>query len=476
MLFNSFDFLFFFVLVVLLFYLIPKSYRWIPLLAANYYFYALIKFEYLGIIVTQTLITYLGALLIQKQKDQKAKFRLYLITLLFNVLTLGFFKYTDFLLKSLSDLWHVFTPSSHEIALGIILPIGISFYTFQIIGYITDVYWEQIEPETHFGKFAVFISFFPQLLAGPIERAARILPQIHNPVSFELDNLLKGAKLFLIGMFYKVVVADRLSIYVNTIYNNSDLHGGGSFIVASLFFTIQIYGDFAGYSLMAMGCAKILGFDLINNFNNPYISKSISEFWNRWHISLSTWLRDYIFTPLSYFGFLGERLDKYRVEATVIVTFLISGLWHGANWNFIFWGLLNGLFIAVGIKSLKFRKKIKEKLGVVNNPFFTSFLPWVFTFGLLNFMWVFFRSDSITTGFKVLGKIVSSPASFFIGSRPQIVYSFFAILLLLIYEFLKFRNFEEKSVLKEFLFYASLIFIIILFGVFDGSQFIYFQF
>ena len=257
MLFNSFDFLLFFIVVGMVFYLTPKRFRWIPLLAANYYFYSLIKFEYLAIIVTQTLITYYGALAVKKQEDRGIKFRLYLLALMFNVVTLVFFKYTDFILKSFSNLLQVFNSSANEISLGIVLPIGISFYTFQIIAYLTDVYWEQIEPEAHLGKFAVFISFFPQLLAGPIERAFRILPQIHYPASFEIDNLLKGAKLLLLGMFYKVVIADRLSIYVDTIYNNADLHGGGSFIVASFFFTLQIYGDFAGYSLMALGTAKV---------------------------------------------------------------------------------------------------------------------------------------------------------------------------------------------------------------------------
>jgi len=475
--FNSFDFLLFFVVVISLFYLTPKKHRWLPLLVGNYLFYSLLKFEYLAIIVTQTLITYYGALAVKKQEDRGIKFRLYLFALMFNVVTLVFFKYTDFILKSFSNLLQVFNPSTNEISLGIVLPIGISFYTFQIIAYLTDVYWEQIEPETHLGKFAVFISFFPQLLAGPIERAFRIFPQINEPASFESDNLLKGAKLFLLGMFYKVVVADRLSIYVDTIYNNADLHSGGSFIVASFFFTLQIYGDFAGYSLMALGTAKVLGFDLINNFNYPYLSRSISEFWNRWHISLSTWLRDYVFTPLTYNRLFGERFDKYRVELSVIITFLISGLWHGANWNFIFWGLLNGLFIAFGIKSTKMRKKVKDKFGISNNLVFSLVLPWLFTFNLLNIMWIFFRSDSILMGFEIIGKIVSTPSSFFLGSRSQIIYSLISVFLIVIYEILKCLKFdEEKSILRAFFFYASLIFIIVLFGVFDGSQFIYFQF
>jgi alginate O-acetyltransferase complex protein AlgI len=476
MLFNSIEFLLFFPTVALLFFLTPKKFRWLPLLVANYFFYSMIKIEYLAIIISQTLITFLGAIAVSKQSDGKLKFRFYLLTLMINVLTLVFFKYTDFVLESFVNLLKVFNSGANDISLGIILPIGISFYTFQIIGYLTDVYWEQIEPETHLGKFAIFISFFPQLLAGPIERANRILPQINNPSSFDINNLIVGIKWFIVGMFYKVVVADRLSIYVNTIYGNSDVHGGGSFIFATLSFTFQIYGDFAGYSFMAIGCAKILGIDLINNFNYPYFSKSISEFWNRWHISLSTWLRDYIFTPLTYNRLFGVSFDSYRVELSVIITFLISGLWHGANWNFIFWGFLNGLFIVIGIKSKMYRKGLIDRFGL-SSKIFTVFLPWIFTFVLLNVMWMFFRSDSIMMGFETIIKIVTSPTSFFIGSRAQIFYSLVAVFLLIIYELLKFFGFdEEKTILRSSVFYITLFFLIILFGVFNGSQFIYFQF
>ncbi|MFS4491334.1 MBOAT family O-acyltransferase [Maribacter sp. 2308TA10-17] len=354
-----------------------------------------------------------------------------------------------------------------------LLPVGISFYTFQAIGYTIDVYRGEIKHEKHFGVYALFVSFFPQLVAGPIERAKNLLPQFKTFKKFDYEKAVMGIKLMVWGFFMKLVVADRLAIYVNSVYGNVDHHSSITLLTATVFFAIQIYCDFAGYSNIAIGCAKIMGFDLMTNFRRPYFAQSCAEFWQRWHISLSTWFRDYIYIPLG-----GNRVSKKRNYVNLMVTFLISGLWHGANWTYIIWGGLNGLY-QITFKILRFspsKKRIKQRSSITY--FFNIFL----TFVLICFSWIFFRADSFYQALEILKRIGNEHGPIFRGDNSSFVYGVFGIVVL----FLK-DGFDEFFPSKKLFFssshqivrtvsYAVVVILIMLIGVFDGGQFIYFQF
>ncbi|MGS0525486.1 MBOAT family O-acyltransferase [Zobellia nedashkovskayae] len=284
---------------------------------------------------------------------------------------MGFFKYYNFFAESFINAFSFFGQDISFQSLRIILPVGISFYTFQTLSYSIDVYKRKLKPSQDIIVFFTFVSFFPQLVAGPIERATNLLPQFTSKRKFTHATLSHGFKLMIWGFFLKVVVADRASIYVNAVYNNIESHEGLSFLAATFLFAFQIYGDFAGYSLIAIGTAKLFGFDLMTNFNRPYFSSSVSEFWTRWHISLSTWFRDYLYIPLG-----GNRATKPRWLFNLFITFLVSGLWHGANWTFVVWGALNGVYLIFEV--LLFKQRKKNVLNIIT------------TFILINFAWIFF--------------------------------------------------------------------------------------
>ena len=333
MLFNSVEFLLFFPIVVSLYLLIKHSQRWVLLLVASYYFYMAWKPEYILLIVASTFIDYfcgrkMGSI------EEKKKRRPYLyLSLLTNLGILFTFKYFDFFTDSLQGLSEYFHLPYESPALQLILPMGISFYTFQTMSYSVDIYQGKLKPEKHFGIFALFVSFFPQLVAGPIERASNLLPQFHKPFTFDRKKAVSGLQLMLWGMFKKVVVADRLAFLVNAVYDQPGEYEGFTLFLATIFFAFQIYCDFSGYSDIAIGAARILGFDLMKNFDTPYSARNVSEFWRRWHISLSTWFKDYVYIPLG-----GNRVVKWRWYYNLMITFLVSGLWHGANWTFVIWG------------------------------------------------------------------------------------------------------------------------------------------
>lgn len=331
--FNSIQYLIFLPIVFILHWIIPQKYKWIVLLIASYYFYMSWNAKYVFLILFTTGITYFCGIALEKNKDKGRKKLILAITLIACLGVLALFKYGNFILDSVAAVLSIFSIKIHPMTLRLLLPVGISFYTFQTLSYVIDVYRGDIEAERHFGYYATFISFFPQLVAGPIERSSNLLPQIKKERIFSYDSGKEGLLLMAWGFFKKIVIADTLAIYSDKIFNDVMSYTGFSLIVAIFFFTIQIYCDFSGYSDIAIGTAKLFGIKLMDNFRSPYFSSSIKEFWSRWHISLSTWLRDYVYIPLG-----GNRVSKLRHKLNLLITFLISGLWHGANWTFVVWG------------------------------------------------------------------------------------------------------------------------------------------
>lgn len=333
MLFNSFAYALFLPVVFCLYWFLPHKYRWSLLLVASYYFYMSWNPKYVFLILFTTIVSYSAAILLEKKQDVRRKKAIICITAISCLGVLVYFKYFNFLSQAAIDFLSVFAIRLNPLTVDVLLPVGISFYTFQTLSYVIDVYKGDVKAEKHFGYYATFISFFPQLVAGPIERTRNLLPQIKDVHEFDYNQATYGLKLMAWGFFKKLVIADVLSKYVQMVYSSPYDYVGFALVLASLFFTIQIYCDFSGYSDIAIGTAKLLGINLMTNFKNPYLSASVKEFWSRWHISLSTWFRDYVYIPLG-----GNRVGKLRHNVNLLVTFLISGLWHGANWTFVVWG------------------------------------------------------------------------------------------------------------------------------------------
>jgi D-alanyl-lipoteichoic acid acyltransferase DltB (MBOAT superfamily) len=422
---------------------------------------------YALLISFSTVITYTAAILIENRPALKKHF---LWTSLFiNLGILFVFKYFNFINESVFELLQKFHLRWDIPNLDLLLPVGISFYTFQAIGYTIDVYRGELKAERSLTIYALFVSFFPQLVAGPIERAKNLLPQFKKTNAFSYANTVQGLRLMLLGYFMKVVVADRLSIYVDTVYNNAAFHSGSSLLIATLFFSIQIYCDFAGYSGIAIGAAKIMGFDLMTNFNRPYFSYSISEFWHRWHISLSTWFKDYLYIPLG-----GNRVSKLRNYINLFLTFLISGIWHGANWTFVIWGSIHGFYQII-------EKRFKFGKPSINTTKFVKLFRIVLTFILVLFSWIFFRANSVEDAFSIIIKIFSQFGKPFIN--PVVfAYASVSVAILLLIEVLQELQlsqnyfFKENNRILRLSSYVAMVVFILLFGVFDSSQFIYFQF
>lgn len=475
MLFNSFTFLIFFPTVVLVYFTLPFKYRWVFLLFASYYFYINWVPIYALLMLLSTIVTWVCGRLVEKNNDNNSRKTFLVISLFINFGILFFYKYFNFINNSVFNILDLIGISWPLPNLDVLLPVGISFYTFQAVGYTIDVYRNKIKAERNFGIYALFVSFFPQLVAGPIERTENLIPQFKAKKSFDYANLSEGAKQMIWGYFMKVVVADRLAIYVNAVYNNVDQHSGFTFILATIFFAFQIYCDFAGYSNIAIGAAKIMGFSLMTNFRQPYQSASISEFWKRWHISLSTWFRDYVYISLG-----GNRVSKRRRNWNLFVTFFLSGIWHGANWTFVIWGTLNGFYLIISLLTVKFRESINKLLPISGR--IGNLKRILSTFALTCFAWIFFRANNVSEAFLIIKKIFSFEGQLYIGEWQHFFYSIFGILTLLVFERLQvvveIENYPVKlrSWIKNQLFYAALVLLILIVGVFDGGQFIYFQF
>lgn len=479
MLFNSIHFLIFFPLVVTLYFLIPHRYRWFLLLISSYYFYMSWRLEYVILILLSTIVDYLAGIAIYNTKNKKKKKIFLGISLFINLGLLFAFKYFNFFSESIRALLTIFTIQLHPITLKWLLPVGISFYTFQTISYTIDVYREKIKPEKHFGIFAVYVSFFPQLVAGPIERAKHLLPQFYQKHLFDYKRITDGIKLMLWGIFKKVVIADKLAIFVDAVYNNPTSYSSSSLIIATFLFAFQIYCDFSGYSDIAIGSAQVMGFDLMDNFKRPYFSRSITEFWQRWHISLYSWFRDYIYIPLG-----GNRVSKLRHFLNVFIVFFVSGLWHGANWTFVLWGSLHGFYLIFGEITKHLRQKLSVLIFLSKFPKIHSLLQISITFLLISFSWIFFRANN----FSDLIYILKSISINFVFDSNKLGFNFYKIIiagvLILVLEsvhllqsHIKMREFlSERPLMIRWFIYLLLILFILTFGVFNNGNFIYFQF
>lgn len=473
MLFNTFEFLWLFPLVFCVYYLMSwKRMGNVSLLMISYGLYISWKPVYALILLWVTAVTYCSARLHINDEERKKMIRnkiALVVGIVLTLIPLVAFKYLDFLNSIFVDVLSCFHVSLYIPGLNWALPIGLSFFTLQAIGYLVDVYLHRIEVEKNWWDYMLFISFFPQIASGPISKAKDLLPQIKAQRTFKYGQAVQGLKWMLWGMFMKVVMADRLGVYADTIFNNYEHLSGLSCFIGSLLYTLQIYGDFAGYSFMAVGVGELFGFELINNFQRPYFSQSITEFWHRWHISLSTWLKDYIYIPLG-----GSRCSKIRNYWNILMTFLVSGLWHGANWTFIVWGGLHGVFQIIE-KMLKLQKPSSR--GMI------KIVRIMITFLLVNFAWVFFRMPS-------LGKATDMIVMMFTNYDTTIAEVTPAMLLLIVMsvsivlvkdildEFCKKEQtlFHHQNIFVRWAVYIILTCLILTCGVFDASQFIYVNF
>ena len=426
MLFNSIKFLVFFPCVFLLYYALPFRFRKYMLLAASYYFYMCWKPEFIVLILCSTLTAYLCAL--GGVRWPKWKRGLLAVSLMMNLGLLFFFKYFNFFGASLTALCRAVSIPLSVPALNIILPVGISFYTFQTLSYTLDVYMGRLEPERDFVTFALFVSFFPQLVAGPIEKASNLLPQLKVEHKFTYENAARGAKLMAWGFFKKAVIADQLALLlVDPVYNNLGNYEGGALVIATCAFAFQIYCDFGGYSDIARGCARMMGVELMVNFKAPYFAASVSEFWKRWHISLTSWFREYVYIPLG-----GNRKGAAKKCLFVLITFTVSGLWHGAAWTFVLWGLLHAL--VMDGEFLWFRRRPRRELGPAVHG-----LRCLVTFGVVSVLWVFFRANTMADALYVLRHItwgIGSPGQYVVKAlsvmSPGLIMAAFLALALVI--------------------------------------------
>jgi alginate O-acetyltransferase complex protein AlgI len=488
MLFNSLDFFLFFTIVVIIYFSLPNKYRWILLLIASFCFYASINVEYTVVLIISILSIYIASLQIDGTDNLKIK-KIYLTScILVNLGMLILFKYFNFFSQNLSYVGDQLNLSFEIAHLEFLLPIGISFYVFMAISYIIDVYQNKTRAEKNLGIVALYLSFFPHLVAGPIMRAHELIPQFYKTYEFEALRVSDGLKLILWGLFKKVVIADRLALYVDLVYANPMNFDGFSFIVATFFFAIQIYCDFSGYCDIAIGCAQILGYNLSDNFNRPYSSKSILDFWRRWHISLYTWLRDYIYIPLG-----GSRVPKPRYFINILAVFLISGIWHGANWTYVAWGLILGIFAIITIITTPMRSLFVRRICKFKTLY--EIICISITFCMVCFAWIFFRSNSLKEAFYIISQILSS---LFMGISPLSLKSIYSSIILsfgvkwiLITGFFLFvlafihyiqphegirQMFRDRSPYFRLFFCYILIMLILYAGEIVPRTFIYFQF
>lgn len=482
MLFNSLQFCAFFVVVTALYFLLPWQHRWKMLLAASCVFYMAFIPAYIVVLFTTILIDYWMGMKIAASEGRRRRTYL-LISIVATCSVLFVFKYYNFFALTIRELQALFGgPSSFPVA-HIVLPIGLSFHTFQSLSYVIEVYRGKQQPEPNFGIYALYVMFYPQLVAGPIERPQNLLHQFREDHSFALENFSQGLRLMAWGFFQKMVVADRAAAYVNEVYGHWPDYSGLSLIVATLLFAVQIYADFSGYSTIAIGCAQIMGFRLMRNFNHPYFARSISEFWKRWHISLSTWFRDYVYISLG-----GNRVALPRYYLNLFITFAVSGLWHGANWTFVVWGAYNGILLILESVLTPLTSRLRNS-GIVN------LFRWLLTLTLTCIGWVFFRAPHLSDACSILRRMAEArlfsrndwleAALAFTGANTAFAVGTTTLFLILL--FFTIEWIEERKILvipswfRHPWSYAALTTVllfqgVLMFGVLRASAFIYFQF
>ena len=477
MLFNSLDFAIFLPIVFILYWFVTNRNLKLQnflIVAASYLFYGWWDWRFLSLILFSTIVDYTIGLKLNTQENQTKRKVLLYTSIAVNLGFLGFFKYYNFFLDNFVSAFSFFGTPINAQGLNIILPVGISFYTFQTLSYTIDVYKRKLESTKDFVAFTAFVSFFPQLVAGPIERASNLLPQFYNKRIFKSKLALDGVKQIVWGFFMKLVIADNCALYANQIFNDYESYSACSLFIGAFMFTFQIYGDFAGYSNIAIGISRLFGFNLKQNFAFPYFSRNIAEFWRRWHISLSTWFRDYLYIPLG-----GSRVSNTKKVRNTFIIFTVSGFWHGANWTFVFWGLLNAIYFL----PLLLLKKNRTYLGVIGNnsfPQLNEIFGMIITFLLTVLAWVFFRAENITEAFGILKNILTLQH----GSKidiPVIVVLILVVFILIEWfgrrcEFAIQNSFKKHPILKRVFIYIIII-SIFMFGQFNSNyEFIYFQF
>lgn len=480
MLFNSIQFVLFFIVVTSAFFALPHRFRWFLLLAASCYFYMAFVPIYILILFFTIIIDYFAGIFLEDTKGKKKKVFL-IASLVANIGVLAVFKYYNFLNDNLSEILSVFSISNPVPYLKILLPIGLSFHTFQAMSYTIEVYRGNHKAERNFGIYALYVMFYPQLVAGPIERPQNILYQFHTEQFFNYDRVVSGLRLMLWGFFKKIVIADRLAIIVDTVYKDPQAHTGKTILLAVICFSFQIYSDFSAYSDIAIGSARVMGYDLMKNFNNPFISKNITEFWRRWHISLSTWFNDYLFTP-----YIINKRDwgNLAVVVGLFITFFFSGIWHGAGWTFIIYGVMHGLATIYEFLTKKKRKKAAKKIP----KFIYNNLSILLTFSYVSISWIFFRAENIKKAMYMLIHLITdflkpNKDGFIFDdlSKRDLMLSFLFVVFMLIVERKKEMNeltikFVKLPTLVRWSVYIICCLLILMFGVFENKQFIYFQF
>lgn len=490
MLFNSIDFAIFFPIVFLLYWAVSKklTVRNALILISSYLFYGWWDWRFLFLILISSLVDFIVGRQLFKTEEKRKRKAWLCLSLGVNLGFLFYFKYANFFIESFVSSFRLFGGEIESSSLNIILPVGISFYTFQTLSYTIDIYKKQIEPTRDWLAFFAFVAFFPQLVAGPIERASNLLPQFRKIYRFNYNQVKSGLLLMAFGLFKKMVIADRAAVYVNEVYNNAGDHDGVAYAYGTILFAFQIYCDFSGYSDIAIGAARTMGFDLMKNFDSPYFSKSLTEFWHRWHISLSTWFRDYVYIPLG-----GSRSGTYRTYANLFIVFVVSGLWHGAAWTFVIWGAIHGLGLMIEKAFYKVKQPVFVRLGL-NKPNLSNHLFFGgITFILVCLAWIFFRANTTADSFAILTGMFErfsfndlfSSEVYLIGLKGnEFIVLILSILLLIVAEVLHRKRslhhrLKEQNLVFRWMVYFMIVFSIILFGVYGdetAKQFIYFQF
>jgi D-alanyl-lipoteichoic acid acyltransferase DltB (MBOAT superfamily) len=484
MLFNSFHFFVFFPVVTIIYFLLSYKYRWMFLLAASCYFYMVFVPYYIFILAGTIVIDYFAGIIIEGGRSAAEKKRFLLLSLAANIGVLAVFKYYNFFTANINQLMESIGIHTAQLPyLGILLPIGLSFHTFQAMSYTIEVYRGNQKAERNFIIYALYVMFYPQLVAGPIERPQNVLPQFHRHYDVNYERISAGLKQMVWGFFKKIVIADRLAVLVNHGYSNIEGSDGLSLLVYTYFFAFQIYCDFSGYSDIAIGAAKVMGIDLMENFRIPYVSRSVKEFWERWHISLSTWFRDYLYIPLG-----GNRVMKWRWYYNLFIVFLVSGFWHGANWTYIVWGILHGTYLITGLilNSYTGGKKGGDK-NSMGGRMLTALKVFI-TFNVVSLAWIFFRAESVSDAVTVISRIGGSfhlhslhGLTIFTAAKPSTLLVTLLLLILFICidpamdRLVKNRIQLRYKPYRIFLF-AGLTIFILLFGHFGETNFIYFQF
>lgn len=490
MLFNSLHFLVFFPIVTALYFLLPHRFRWLLLLAASCYFYMAFIPAYILILAFTIVIDYIAGIWIENSQGRKRKWLL-ITSLCANIGVLFVFKYFNFINESIENAVRAMGNGDFSsLTLSIILPIGLSFHTFQAMSYTIEVYRGNQKAERHFGIYALYVMFYPQLVAGPIERPQNLLHQFYEKHEFEYQRVTDGLKLMMWGLFKKVVAADRLAVVVDQIYNNPTEYQGIYLLIAVVFFTFQVYCDFSGYSDIAIGSAQVMGFKLMDNFKQPFFSRSIAEFWKKWHISLSSWFKDYLYIPLG-----GDRVPVWRWQFNIFIVFLVSGLWHGANWTFILWGALHGFYIIFSIWTENIRSRITKAIGLNRFPTILTCLQVLTTFSLFSFSLIFFRSKSVADAFYIVSNLFTGYSSLLSLSEARSVIAHLgglvnfaipvaAVAFIEIVDFYQQRKVSIRRMISlqpvwiRWAAYYSIILCIIVFAEISSKsqQFIYFQF